>query len=557
MTSAVGLGALDSWLAELPPQEAHARMKSAVAIGKTPPRLIACALRDMTAQSPPPRQPSQFAPPSGSPWSRCSIPQDHPQPGGEDVRDGAGHDPGFASASGRLDVIEPELARLRDEISRLDRELLDALNRRLELVAAVQEHKRETGAGPIDAGRETELLQELTASNPGPLSAGAVATLFAAVLDVMKHETRRGTQREMQAAAPARVAQPRLAVVGTGLLGTSVALAARRAGASGVLGWDAQASTLRDAAGAGAVEASGSLRDAVADAELVVVAVPVGSLVATVKDVLAAAPTATVTDVGSTKRALAAVPESRFVPGHPLAGGSTGGPGRASADLFDGAVWVLTPLPATEPSRLEAVERFVASLGARPVRLEPEHHDRLLAFTSHLPHAVANVLMRVAAGAGDDALGYAGASLREMTRVAGANPEVWADIFIENGDLIADALAAQGDALAELATALRTGDRESVEAWIAEAGAARNRMLEYAYRTEARQLHRIRVRVPDRPGVLARITQTLGTAEINIEDFELRHVSPEYGGVLVILVAGAEKAELARTLLRHEGYSAV
>ena len=81
-------------------------------------------------------------------------------------------------------------------------------------------------------------------------------------------------------------------------------------------------------------------------------------------------------------------------------------------------------------------------------------------------------------------------------------------------------------------------------------------MLSHAYQTEAAQLHRIRIRVPDRPGVLARITQILGAASVNIEDFELRHVSPEYGGVLVILVVGAETAELARTLLRHEGYAA-
>jgi prephenate dehydrogenase len=143
-----------------------------------------------------------------------------------------------------------------------------------------------------------------------------------------------------------------------------------------------------------------------------------------------------------------------------------------------------------------------------------------------------------------------------MTRVAGANPSVWADIFVENGDLIADALANHRDALRDVERALRTGDRAYFEHWIAEAAEARSRMLEYAYRTEARMLNRIRIRVPDQPGVLARITQTLGAAGINIEDFELRHVSPEYGGVLVILVSGAENAELARTLLRREGYSA-
>ena len=164
-------------------------------------------------------------------------------------------------------------------------------------------------------------------------------------------------------------------------------------------------------------------------------------------------------------------------------------------------------------------------------------------------------MRRVAAG-GDEALGFAGASLREMTRVAGANPTMWADIFVENGDLIAEALAAHRDELGDVERALRDGDREFFEGWIASSADARSRMLDYAYQTEARALNRIRVRVPDKPGVLARITQTLGAAGINIEDFELRHVSPDYGGVLVVLVTGADNAELARTLLKREGYSA-
>jgi prephenate dehydrogenase len=408
----------------------------------------------------------------------------------------------------------------------------------------------------IDARREAELLEELARANRGPLSASAVTAVFSAVLDVMKQEARSEPARRLPPAPAPRAELSRLAVVGTGLVGASVALAARRSGVEHVTGWDTTAETLHEAAGAGAVEAADSLRGAVAGAELVVVAVPVGALVETVREVLAAAPGATVTDVGSTKRALAAVEAARFVPGHPLAGGSSGGPVHATADLFEGATWFLTPLAATDARRLAAVERFIASLGAHPVQLDPQQHDRLLALTSHLPHAVANLLMRAVGLAGEDALRYSAPSLREMTRVAGANPVVWADIFVENGDLIAEALAAHADDVATLGHALRSRDRSYLESWIAETARARSRMLEHAYRTDARQLHRIRIRVPDRPGVLARITQTLGTAAINIEDFELRHVSPEYGGVLVILVAGADKAELARTLLRLGGYSA-
>jgi prephenate dehydrogenase len=304
-----------------------------------------------------------------------------------------------------------------------------------------------------------------------------------------------------------------------------------------------------------------SLADALRDAELVVVAVPVGAVVETTRAALAAAgPDATVTDVASTKRSLvAAIDDPRYVPGHPVAGGETGGPGRAAADLFDGATWFLTPTASTDAARLAAVERFVAAVGARPVRQGADDHDRLLALTSHLPHALANLLMgRVAAAAaGDEApLEHAGASLRDMTRIAGANPAVWIDIFVENGDLIADALAAYGTDLAGVEEALRAGDRSFFEGAIAAAAETRSRMLAHAYRTEATQINRIRIRIPDRPGELARITQILGADGINIEDFELRHVSPEYGGVLVILVNGAEPANRARALLRRTGYSA-
>jgi prephenate dehydrogenase len=459
---------------------------------------------------------------------------------------------GAACAPRRLSALsDAGLSDLRDRIAAIDRDVLDALNRRLDLVRQVRAHKQETGAPLIDAAREAELLDALAHANAGPLGEQAVRSLFSAVLDVMKQESQ-SPSAAVPSAQRAQSPVSRLAIVGTGLLGTSVALAARRAGVANVRGWDADPSTLRESA----VERASSLADAVAGAELVVVSVPVGSVVATVRDALAAAPQATVTDVGSTKRTLAAVEDPRFVAGHPLAGGATGGPGRASADLFDGAVWFLTPSPAADDAHLETVDRFVAALGARTVRLEPERHDRLLAVTSHLPHALANLLMRAAARAGEDALGYAGASLREMTRVAGANPSIWADIFVDNGDLIAAALAELADELAVVERALREGERDAIEQWIGESASARSRMLEYAYRTDAKALNRIRVRIPDKPGVLARITQSLGAAGINIEDFELRHVSPDYGGVLVILVAGGDQAELARTLLRREGYSA-
>lgn len=440
-----------------------------------------------------------------------------------------------------------DLSGLRADIEALDRQLLETLNRRLELVAAVRRHKDAAGERWIDPEREAELLQALVDANGGPLSERGVRAIFSAILDVLKQEV----AAELPA-RPAATAEPpaagisRIAIVGTGLVGSSVGLAARKAGIV-VDGFDANASVLAEAVQRGAVAAGESL----ADAELIVVAVPVGAATAVVRDTLVAAPDAIVTDVASTKRALAAIDDPRFVPGHPIAGGATGGPARAAADLFDAATWFLTPTPKTAPESVELVERFVASLGARPVRADAEAHDRMLALTSHLPHAIANALM-LAAAQDETALAHAGASFREMTRVAGANPPLWTDILLENRDELDAALAAFRASLDALAVA----DRDELEASIAAAAAARDRLESFAYKTEPAQLNRIRVRVPDRPGVLARITQILGAAQINIEDFELRHVSPEYGGVLVILVAGADNAAKARELLRREGLAA-
>jgi prephenate dehydrogenase len=442
-------------------------------------------------------------------------------------------------------MSDPELARLRQEIGAIDRELLAALNRRLRLVRRIAEHKAGTGAPAIDAKREAELLGDLTAANEGPLSEQGVRRAFSALLDVMKQEARAGQAPVAAAAAAAGPAVASLAVVGTGLLGTSVARAAKRTGVGRIVAEDADPTRLRESG----LDAAESL----AEVDLVVVAVPVGALADAVRDVLTrVGPATTVTDVGSTKRGVAAIGDERFVPGHPLAGGATGGPSRATADLFDGATWVLTPTAASGDAHVARVRAFASSLGAHVTELDAATHDRLLALTSHLPHVVANLLMQDAG----EAVDYAGPALREMTRVAGANAGVWADIFLENGDEVATAVDAHARAADEVAAALRARDRAFLETWIERAATTRDRMLEQAYRTEARQLHRIRVRVPDKPGVLARITQTLGAAGINIEDFELRHVSPEYGGVLVLLVTGSENLELARTLLRREGYAA-
>jgi prephenate dehydrogenase len=355
----------------------------------------------------------------------------------------------------------------------------------------------------------------------------------------------------------------RLAVVGTGLIGASVALAAKQAGVKSIAGFDPDSQALEVAAERGAVDRpASSLADALAEAELAVVAAPVTQIGTQVAAVLDTSPDGcTVTDVGSTKAAAvdAAGASTRFVGGHPVCGSEARGPEHASADLFQGATWFLTPLAATDAERYRLVHGFVSDLGATPVAIDADTHDRLVAVTSHLPHALANMLVNQAGGTRierHDPLLAAGGSLRDMTRVAGANPRIWVDIFLENSGAIRESLGDFRRRIEQLESALTAGDAGFLARWIGEAAGNRRRMLESAY-PDPESLHQLRVHVPDRPGVLAGITQALGAERINIEDFELKHASPDRGGVLQMLVAGERQAERAAALLEEQGYGVV
>jgi len=339
----------------------------------------------------------------------------------------------------------------------------------------------------------------------------------------------------------------RLAVIGTGLIGASAALAAKRAGRTEVVGYDPEAPALVSAVERGAVDTrAGSLDEAVAETELAVVAAPVAQLAAQVRAVLEASPEGcTVTDVGSTKVG--------------VCGSEARGAEHASAELFDGATWFLTPLAATEPERYRLVHGFVSSLGATPIAVDPVAHDRLVALTSHLPHALANLLVNQAGANridGHDPLAAAGGSLRDMTRVAGANPRIWIDIFLDNASPMREALGEHRKQLDRLEQALESGDAGFLAKWIGEAAGNRQRVLADAY-PDPGALQQLRVHVPDRPGVLAGITQALGAERINIEDFELQHMSPDRGGTLTVLITGEDEARRAAKLLEAQGYGVV
>ena len=188
----------------------------------------------------------------------------------------------------------------------------------------------------------------------------------------------------------------RLAVIGVGLIGGSVALAARERLSAEVVGWDASLDALAAARERGAIDrAATDLADAVSGAEAVFIAAPVGRLSGLVSEALAAAgPDCVITDVGSTKRVVAAAQsDPRFVGGHPLAGAENAGVQHARADLFDGATWFLTPGAETSGILYERLHRLLHGIGAQPAAIDADTHDRILAAVSHLPHVFANVLV--------------------------------------------------------------------------------------------------------------------------------------------------------------------
>jgi prephenate dehydrogenase len=321
----------------------------------------------------------------------------------------------------------------------------------------------------------------------------------------------------------------KVAVLGVGLIGGSIGLAARRAGAH-VVGYDRVASVLSSALALGAVdEAVPELSGAVRQADVVFVATPVGASVQTARLALeVAGGQCVVSDVGSTKREIVqAISDPRFVGGHPLAGAETAGVENARADLFDGAVWYLTapavepvagassspssetsspparsapPLPravsdsATGPPaagavRSPAMDRLtdlVERFGARAVNIDPVAHDRLMANVSHLPHVFANLLVDQAAqtlesllsseGEVSAALLGAGPSFRDATRVAGANTAIWTDIYMTNRDVLATAIDLAMGRLGKVRSALADGDSAALTSWNESARDAREQL---------------------------------------------------------------------------------
>jgi len=282
----------------------------------------------------------------------------------------------------------------------------------------------------------------------------------------------------------------KLAIVGLGLLGGSVAAAARARGlVSHVVGAARRPGPLRHALDAGLVDAVATPVDAVVGADLVVLGTPVGSMARVVAEV---APRLSagclVTDVGSVKASVVEtlpglLPQGvEFVGSHPMAGSHLRGPEHARADLFEGASCVVTPRAGQDPAAVLRIEAFWRALGARVTRRAPAEHDEHVAWVSHLPHLLAFAFADALSAAPTEVGELAGGGFRDFTRIAQSDAELWGEILSLNGKALSGPLNHFSASLAGLARVLEEGDSESLERRLQT---ARQRLAEVASRAAA------------------------------------------------------------------------
>ncbi|GMG81098.1 prephenate/arogenate dehydrogenase family protein [Paralimibaculum aggregatum] len=309
------------------------------------------------------------------------------------------------------------------------------------------------------------------------------------------------------AIAPAAAQRPvyaRMALLGLGLIGSSMAWAARRGGLVGEIAGHARSAATRERARELGFcdRVCDSPAEAVAGADLVVLCVPVGAIEAVMAEIAPhLAPGATLSDVGSVKAELIAavrphLPEGvHFVPGHPLAGTEHSGPDAGFAELFEKRFCILTPGDEVPEDAIARLAALWEGMGSHVERMTPEHHDLVLAVTSHVPHAIAYTMVGVAddlARVSDsEVIRYSAAGFRDFTRIAASDPTMWRDVFLNNREAVLDILGRFSEELMMVRRAIRTGDGDWLHAYFTRTRAIRRGILEAGQDTDAPDFGRL------------------------------------------------------------------
>jgi prephenate dehydrogenase len=357
------------------------------------------------------------------------------------------------------------------------------------------------------------------------------------------------------------LALERTAVIGTGLIGGSIALGLRgaRPGVE-IVGFDTDPAATTEALGRGALtRIASSAAEAVNGAALVILAMPVDQTEGACRSIASEVHSeVVVTDVGSAKAEAVRWGEAafgeRFVGGHPMAGSERHGIGAADPAMFDGAWWILTPTDRTSSLAYSVVASVAGILGAKAVAVAPEAHDTLVARLSHLPQLTASTLVEEAVASGDrDALlGLAAGGFRDVTRIAASSPDLWIAILRSNRAAILDSIHGLRGRLGDVASLIEGGNWAELRTRL---DAARQARLELFTKPDfGGEPVNLSMMVPDRPGVLAEVTTAAGEIGANIEDLRIIHSTEGGRGRLELVIAGEGPAEDLRAALEKLGY---
>jgi prephenate dehydrogenase len=357
-----------------------------------------------------------------------------------------------------------------------------------------------------------------------------------------------------------------IAVIGTGLIGGSLALAAKAAGAAAIIGCARTQSTLDTAKTNGIID-SGFIdcRQAAENADIVFIATPVSSVVETARTVIPAMKKgAILTDAASVKGAIVAMIDEtasaagiRYVGGHPMAGSEVSGVDNANADLFRNAAYILTPTDRTDADGLKILHSLIGAIGARVFTMSPAAHDAAVAVISHLPHLAAAALVNVAEserGQISNLFKLAAGGFYDMTRIAGSPSDLWVDIAGANKEAIEKAVADYQVELETMLELVRDADNEGLSSKLERARAVRNN-LPRLREDENPLVIELTIVIPNRPKVLSDVTMRVAEIGVNIEDIQIVHSTEADDGLLRLSVLGEDDAKAVEEALTKAGYS--
>jgi prephenate dehydrogenase len=336
----------------------------------------------------------------------------------------------------------------------------------------------------------------------------------------------------------------KIVVIGAGLIGTSIALGAKRAGAEVELfDADGRAQDLaNDLVNSSKIE----------DPTIVVIATPTSAVNGVLNRYKTLYPKSTFIDIGSTKTKVKVDVQtdsalaSRFCPTHPMAGRELDGAEAAQSDLFVGKSWIITPLAETSGESIVLVKELIEKLGARVIAMSPEDHDAAVASVSHLPQIISSLLAAQLESKSSEYLALAGTGVLDTTRIAGSNPNLWREILNLNKEALMPLLK---DFQKDLSTLIESYDVQSV----LERGKRGRQALPGKHRTASRNYTFLPVVLEDKPNQLALLFDECAKANVNVEDITIEH-SPEQETGLVLLALSANNADVLQKHLAASGW---